>query len=95
MQVDQRPSWMDPFILYLSIGEFHQLVKDKKRFRIKATNYNLISGILYRKTFLSTMTRCVSEEEIPIVLREIHSGECGSHSVARTLEKRILRQGYF
>ncbi|KAK8916849.1 hypothetical protein KSP39_PZI022199 [Platanthera zijinensis] len=95
MQIDQCSSWMDPFILYLSTGNLHQSVKDKKRFRLKAAHYYLISDIFYRKTFLSTMARCVSESEIPTVLREVHSGECGSHSGARTLEKRILRQGYF
>ncbi|KAK8945084.1 hypothetical protein KSP39_PZI007855 [Platanthera zijinensis] len=95
MQIDQCPSWMDPFILYLSTGNLHQSVKDKKRFRLKAAHYYLISDILYRKTFLSTMARCVSESEVPTILREVHSGECGSHLGARTLERRILRQGYF
>ncbi|KAK8921963.1 hypothetical protein KSP39_PZI020082 [Platanthera zijinensis] len=82
MQIDQCSSWMDPFILYLSTENLHQSVKDKKRFRLKAAHYYLISDILYRKTFLSTMARCVSESEIPTVLREVHSGECGSHSGA-------------
>ncbi|KAK8957541.1 hypothetical protein KSP39_PZI001125 [Platanthera zijinensis] len=95
MQIDQCPSWMDPLILYLSTGNLHQSVKDKKKFRLKAAHYYLISDILYRKTFLSTMARCVSESEVPTILREVHSGECGSHSGARTLERRILRQGYF
>ncbi|KAK8957148.1 hypothetical protein KSP39_PZI001109 [Platanthera zijinensis] len=95
MQIDQHLSWMDPFVLYLSTGNLHQSVRDKKRFRLKAAYYYLVSGILYRKTFLSTMARCVSKSEIPTILQEVHSGECGSHSGARTLERRILRQGYF
>ncbi|KAK8940807.1 hypothetical protein KSP39_PZI010809 [Platanthera zijinensis] len=95
MQIDQCSSWMDPFILYLSTGNLHQSVKDKKRFRLMAAHYYLISDILYRKTFLSTMARCVSESEVPTILREVHSGECRSHSGARTLERRILRKGYF
>ncbi|KAK8956547.1 hypothetical protein KSP39_PZI001112 [Platanthera zijinensis] len=86
---------MDPFVLYLSTGNLHQSVRDKKRFMLKAAYYYLVSGILYRKTFLSTMARCVLESEIPTILQEVHSGECGSHSGSRTLERRILRHGYF
>ncbi|KAK8956702.1 hypothetical protein KSP39_PZI001093 [Platanthera zijinensis] len=95
MQVDQHDSKVDPFILYLSKGEYHPTIKDQRRFKIKATYYNLIFGILYRRTLISLMARCVIEEEVPIILRDIHSGECGSHFGARTLEQRILRQGYF
>ncbi|KAK8957690.1 hypothetical protein KSP39_PZI001086 [Platanthera zijinensis] len=43
----------------------------------------------------SVLKKCVSEEEATVVLQEVHSGECGSHSGARNLEKRILWQGYF
>ncbi|KAK8935545.1 hypothetical protein KSP39_PZI013055 [Platanthera zijinensis] len=44
---------------------------------------------------LRPLARCLSETEVPRVLEEIHSGECGSHSGTRTLEQRILRHGYF
>ncbi|KAK8921036.1 hypothetical protein KSP39_PZI020693 [Platanthera zijinensis] len=52
-------------------------------------------GVLYRKTLSGLLARCVSEKEAPRVLEEVHSGECGSHSGSRTLEGRVLRQGYF
>ncbi|KAK8926277.1 hypothetical protein KSP39_PZI018153 [Platanthera zijinensis] len=41
------------------------------------------------------LARCVTEEEVPRILEEVHSGECGSHSGGRTLEARVIRQGYF
>ncbi|CAL9000957.1 unnamed protein product [Prunus brigantina] len=39
--------------------------------------------------------RCLTPEEGNYVLREIHGGICGSHSGARSLAHKAIRQGYF
>ncbi|GFZ06995.1 hypothetical protein Acr_18g0011650 [Actinidia rufa] len=41
------------------------------------------------------LLRCLRPEEAEYVLREIHEGICGNHSGARSLAKKIIRQGYF
>ncbi|KAK8934997.1 hypothetical protein KSP39_PZI015020 [Platanthera zijinensis] len=95
MEVDQQRSWMDPFTTYLTTGRLPEGELEKKQVRYKSTYYLLKEGILYRKTLSGLLARCVSEKEVARVLEEIHSGECGSHSGSRTLEGRVLRQGYF
>ncbi|KAK8934446.1 hypothetical protein KSP39_PZI014383 [Platanthera zijinensis] len=95
MEVDQQGSWMDPFTTYLTTGRLPEGELEKKQVRYKSAYYLLKEGILYRKTLSGLLARCISEKEVGRVLEEIHSGECGSHSGSRTLEGRVLRQGYF
>ncbi|KAK8926340.1 hypothetical protein KSP39_PZI018276 [Platanthera zijinensis] len=95
MEIDQRASWRDPFVTFLATGRLPSDGQDQRKFRYKAAYYLLQDGELYRKTISGPLARCLSELEIPRVLEEIHSGECGSHSGTRTLEQRILRHGYF
>ncbi|KAK8948470.1 hypothetical protein KSP39_PZI005589 [Platanthera zijinensis] len=94
MEVEQHPSWMDPFVTFLSTGEYPEGM-DRRGLKHKAAYYLLSEGQLYRKTLSGMLARCVAEREVHKILEEVHSGECGSHSGSRTLEGRIVRQGYF
>ncbi|KAK8955111.1 hypothetical protein KSP39_PZI001886 [Platanthera zijinensis] len=94
MEVEQHPSWMDPFTTFLTTGEYPEGM-DKKKLRHKSAYYLMRDGRLYRKTLSGMLAHCVAEEEVPRILEEVHSGECGSHSGSRALEGRIIRQGYF
>ncbi|KAK8924197.1 hypothetical protein KSP39_PZI019370 [Platanthera zijinensis] len=94
MEVEQHPSWMDPFVTFLTTGEYPTGM-DGKKLKYKSAYYLMRDGQLYRKTLSGMLARCVGEREVPKILEEVHSGECGSHSGSRTLEGRIVRQGYF
>ncbi|KAK8918566.1 hypothetical protein KSP39_PZI021170 [Platanthera zijinensis] len=95
MEIEQRPSWKDPFVAFLTTGQLPSDGQDRRKFRYKTAYYLLQDAELYRKTISAPLARCLSVIEVPRVLEEIHSGECGSHSGTRTLEQRILRHGYF
>ncbi|KAK8918661.1 hypothetical protein KSP39_PZI021453 [Platanthera zijinensis] len=94
MEVEQHPSWMDPFVTFLSTGEYPEGM-DRRGLKHKAAYYLLREGKLYRKTLSEMLARCVDEREAHKILEEVHSGEFGSHSGSRTFEGRIIRQGYF
>ncbi|KAK8942837.1 hypothetical protein KSP39_PZI008806 [Platanthera zijinensis] len=94
MEVEQHPSWMDPFVTFLTTGEYPTGM-DGRKLKYKSAYYLMRDGQLYRKTLSGMLARCVGEREVPKILEEVHSGECGSHSGSRTLEGRIVRQGYF
>ncbi|KAK8951016.1 hypothetical protein KSP39_PZI003142 [Platanthera zijinensis] len=95
MEVNRRSSWVDPLVTFLTTGELSEEVKDAKSFRHKAAHYLMLEGSLHRKMLSGLLARCVTEEEVPRILEEVHFGECGSHSGGRTLEARVVRQGYF
>ncbi|KAK8914583.1 hypothetical protein KSP39_PZI024497 [Platanthera zijinensis] len=80
MEVDRRPSWVDPFIAFFTTGSLPEGFKEAKGFRLKVVHYLMHEGGLHRKMLSGLFARCVAEEEIPRILEEVHSGECGSHS---------------
>jgi hypothetical protein len=41
------------------------------------------------------MLKCVIETEGLQILREVHSGTCGSHSGPRALATKVIRQGFY
>ncbi|XP_052732453.1 uncharacterized protein LOC128196247 [Vigna angularis] len=50
---------------------------------------------LYKRGYTTPLLKCLSEEQVVYVLRELHHGVCGSHSGRHTLKARALRAGYY
>jgi hypothetical protein len=46
---------------------------------IRARNYHLIDGNLYRKGVCAPLLKCISVTEGKQLLHEIHSGMCSHH----------------
>ncbi|XP_062006106.1 uncharacterized protein LOC133723312 [Rosa rugosa] len=78
-----RPSWMDPFIDYLSKGIEPTNRTIATRLRRRATLYTVQEGKLYRKGRSFSLLKCISLEV------------CGNHAVARNLAFKALRTGYY
>jgi hypothetical protein len=55
----------------------------------------LIEGQLYKKGVSKPMLKCVTETEGVQILREVHSGTCGSHAGPRALAAKVIRQGFY
>jgi hypothetical protein len=41
------------------------------------------------------MLKCIIETEGIEILREVHSGTCGSHSGPKALAAKVIRQGFY
>ena len=81
------------FIEYLAQGILptdrtlaHQLKK-------LADRYFLQNGILFKRGYSRNPLRCLGLKEAREVVREVHSGDCGSHSGKRRLHKQLLPVG--
>ncbi|XP_062006098.1 uncharacterized protein LOC133723302 [Rosa rugosa] len=92
---DRPPSWMDPFIDYLSKGIEPSDKVIATRLRRRATLYTVREGKLYRKGRSFPLLKCISLEEGLCVLLSLHSGVCGNHAGARNLAFKALRTGYY
>ena len=87
--------WMKPIIQYLEHGN---LPKDKlkaRKLKIKAANYSMYNGELYRRSLSHPWSKYVSPEKCNYVLREIHEGICGAHEAQNTIIWKALLQGYY
>nr|GEW00146.1 reverse transcriptase domain-containing protein [Tanacetum cinerariifolium] len=92
---EDEPTWMTLIVDYLNEGT---LSKDKTKVRklhLKARQYKLMEGSLYRQSFLTPWLRCVRPLQAEYVIREIHEGSCSMHAGPRSVVAKAIRLGYY
>ena len=66
-----------------------------RRMEVRARNYTIIDGNLYKKGVVQPLLKCISQTEGRELMQEIHTGICGSHIGPRVLSAKALRQGFY
>ncbi|GJV03552.1 reverse transcriptase domain-containing protein [Tanacetum coccineum] len=84
-----------PNIEYLKDGNLPGDRKEARKLRIKARQYELLEGILYKRSFLKPWLRCVGPLQADYVIREIHEGSCSMHAGPRSVVAKAMRLGYY
>lgn len=69
--------------------------KEEEIMEMRAKFYYLINRVLFRKTFLPTDAKCLSQPERILVLREAHEGGCVEHAGACSLARKVIRAGFY
>ena len=79
------------------INNMHHTVDEAStaRMAVRARNYTLVEGILYKKGIGQPLLKCISQSKGKNLLQEIHSGSCGSHIGPRALSAKAIRQGFY
>nr|GEV03305.1 reverse transcriptase domain-containing protein [Tanacetum cinerariifolium] len=72
----EGPTWMTPIMEYLKDGTLSGDRKEASKLRIKARQYELLKGVLYRRSFLKPWLRSVGPLQADYVIRKIHEGSC-------------------
>ncbi|XP_076944964.1 uncharacterized protein LOC143615832 [Bidens hawaiensis] len=88
-------SWMIPIKAYLSSGVLPAGKAEARKIKHNALNYQLTDGILYRRSFLGPLLRCVDAEDANYLIREINEGICGLHAGPRMTVAKIMNAGYY
>jgi hypothetical protein len=87
--------WRAPITLFLQ-GYYHPTdINEPKRLKHRSRDFALIEGQLYKKGVSQPMLKCVTETEGVQILREVHSGTCGSHAGPRALAAKVICQGFY
>ncbi|XP_050368966.1 uncharacterized protein LOC126787075 [Argentina anserina] len=89
------PSWMDPFIKYLTVGELREDKAEAKRLCHRATLYMIRDGQLFWRGQSFPQLQCLAPKQGRQVLTELHSGVCGNHVGTRNLAFKALQTGYY
>ncbi|GJV20756.1 reverse transcriptase domain-containing protein [Tanacetum coccineum] len=92
---EDGPTWMTPIMEYLKDGTLPGDRKEASKLRIKARQYELMEGTLYRRSFLKPWLRCVGPLQASYVIREIHEGSCSMHAGPRSVVAKAMRLGYY
>ncbi|GJT86912.1 reverse transcriptase domain-containing protein [Tanacetum coccineum] len=92
---EEEDNWMTPIIKCLK-GGIRPTYKNKARaLRTKISQYVIEEGVLFNKSYLSPMLRCVGPLQENYIIRELHEGACRMHAKARSVVEKIMRQGYY
>ncbi|XP_072073819.1 uncharacterized protein [Arachis hypogaea] len=87
--------WMTPLIEYLKFDILPEEQKEAKKIRREAQNYTLVRNVLYRRGISTPFLKCIPTSKAEEVLDEVHSGICGNHLGARSLARKVIRDGFF
>ncbi|GJZ72810.1 reverse transcriptase domain-containing protein [Tanacetum coccineum] len=76
---EEGDNWMTPIIKCLEEGIWPKERNEALCLRVKIHQYVMEEGVLFKKSYLMPMLRCVGPLQANYVIREIHMGACGMH----------------
>nr|GEV75745.1 reverse transcriptase domain-containing protein [Tanacetum cinerariifolium] len=82
-------------VLMLLVSAVRHYEKEARKIRLKARQYEVMEGILYKRSFLTPWLRCVGPLQAEYVMKEIHKGSCSMHAGPRLVVAKAIRLGYF
>ncbi|XP_022027130.1 protein NYNRIN-like [Helianthus annuus] len=91
----EDPCWYTPVLRFLETGELPPAKGEAQKIQTKALQYEINNGVLYRKSYLGPLLRCVSPTEAKYLISEIHAGLCGIHAGPRAVVAKIHSAGYY
>jgi hypothetical protein len=87
--------WINPIKMFLKNQPPSNDNAKVERIMPKSKQYHLIDGILFRRGANGMMMKYISREEGIQLLRDIHSGICGSHSTWCSIIGKSFRHGFY
>ena len=93
MELEQKPSWMDPIVVYVKNGELPENKTEARVLRLKVARYVLYEHKLYRRGYSMPLLKCVTPPKAEYIMREIHEDIYGNHARGQSLAFKVLRKG--
>ena len=86
---------MDPSIQYLTDGTLSENLSETKQLRWTASQYVLMNGQLYKRSFFLPLLKCLKPTDVDYALQEVHEEICENYLGDKSLAYKVLRQGYY
>lgn len=87
--------WRSEIIAYLNNSYVNDDEAWISRMALRSRQYKLINGDLYKQGVCAPLLKCLSRAEGKDLMKEIHSGTCGSHMGPRSLLGKTFRMGFY
>ena len=91
LQLNDEPSWMDLIIQYLTNKTLPTDPSEAKRLRWTASQYILMNGQLYKRSFSLYLLKCLGSTNTDYALREVHEKIYKNHLGGKSLTYKVLR----
>nr|GEV94609.1 reverse transcriptase domain-containing protein [Tanacetum cinerariifolium] len=92
---EEGETWMTPIINCLERGVWPKDQNEARALRMKINQYVMGEGVLFKRSYLMPMLRCIGPLQANYVIRKIHMGACNMHLKARSVVAKAIRQGYY
>nr|GEV54232.1 reverse transcriptase domain-containing protein [Tanacetum cinerariifolium] len=92
---EDGPTWMTQLVDYLKGGVLLEDKKEGRKLRLKARQFKLMEGVLYRRSFLTPWLRYVGPLQAEYVMKEIHKESCSIHAGPLSVVAKAIRLGYY
>ncbi|GJU86232.1 reverse transcriptase domain-containing protein [Tanacetum coccineum] len=92
---EEGENWRLPIREYLLFGTLPKDLQKAIKLRIKAPQYRMIDGSLYRMPYLSPWLRCMGPVQAKSIIQEIHQGSCRMHARSQSVVSKIMKLGYY
>ena len=89
-EIGSESNWATPIASYLKNGILPNKKEVARKLKVRVTRFVLIKDVLYKKGFSRPYLRCLGNEEVDYVMREVHEGICGNHSGSRSLVHKFV-----
>ncbi|XP_075524552.1 uncharacterized protein LOC142556953 [Primulina tabacum] len=89
----QKSSWMTPIVEYIVHEKLPEDRAQAAKIKKQAPRFIFLNNVLYRRSYQGPLLKCLSEDEIEYVLREIHGGCCGEHLGGTALSRKTILAG--
>ncbi|XP_075492604.1 uncharacterized protein LOC142530670 [Primulina tabacum] len=91
----QKISWMTPIVEYM----VHEKLPDDRaqaaKIKKQVPRFVFLNNVLYRQSYQGPLLKCLTEDEIEYVFREIHEGCCGEHLGGTALYRKTILAGFW
>jgi hypothetical protein len=87
--------WMTPVYNFLANETLPSDQKEAAVIKRRSCAYVLLDGTLYIRGFSIPLLKCIEEDKVDYILREIHEGINSQHLGGRSLARKALRAGYY
>ena len=91
VQVGHEPSWVDPFIDYLTDQTLPTDPVEARRLKRLAARYVIIDDQLYRRSASLLLLKCLRPSEVDYALQEVYEDIYDNHLEGKLRSNKILR----
>ncbi|XP_075499302.1 uncharacterized protein LOC142537693 [Primulina tabacum] len=91
----RKNSWITPLIEYIVHAKLPEDRAQALKVKKQAPRFVFLNDIFYRRSYQGPLLKCLSEDEVEYVLREIHEGCCGKHLDGTALSGKVILAGFW
>ncbi|KAG5068124.1 hypothetical protein JHK85_000501 [Glycine max] len=87
---EEEPNWMTPYKNFTIRGELLPNKNKAQHFKRKASYYVIFDGKLFKKGLTTPLLKCLNNQQVNYVMKEIYERIYGLHTGGRSLTSKVV-----